>query len=140
MCRAGIRRAASSPTHQHGGQRRAAPLLCRRGWNGIRIRGDTMVEAAVHVKRDERPAGAVAYVTVDNQRRLNCLSTPLIVALADAFAKLGEEEVLRAVVLTGAGERAFIGGADLRELGALEPKSAREFITRLHQACRAIRE
>jgi enoyl-CoA hydratase len=99
-----------------------------------------MVEAAVRVKRDERPEGAVVVVTVDNRRRLNCLSTPLIVGLAEAFVRLGEDKDLRAVVLTGAGDRAFIGGADLNELGALEPDSARLFITRLHQACRAIRD
>jgi enoyl-CoA hydratase/carnithine racemase len=99
-----------------------------------------MVEAGVRVKRDERREGAVAVVTVDNQRRLNCLSTPLILALAETFGRLGEDETLRAVVLTGAGDRAFIGGADLSELGALEPDSARLFITRLHQACGAIRD
>jgi enoyl-CoA hydratase/carnithine racemase len=99
-----------------------------------------MTDAAVHVKRDERPAGVVAHVTVDNRRKLNCLSTPLIVGVADAFAGLAEDRRLRAVVLTGAGDRAFIGGADLNELGALQPDSAREFITRLHKACRAIRD
>lgn len=99
-----------------------------------------MSEPAVLARRDERPGGAVAIVTVDNRRRLNCLSTPLILGLAEAFAKLGKDETLRAVVLTGAGDRAFIGGADLNELGALEPDSARLFITRLHEACRAIRD
>ena len=44
------------------------------------------------------------------------------------------------MVLTGAGERAFIGGADLNELGAFCADSARLFITRLHQACKAIRD
>ena len=43
-------------------------------------------------------------------------------------------------MLTGAGERAFIGGADLNELGAFCADSARLFITRLHQACDAIRK
>jgi enoyl-CoA hydratase/carnithine racemase len=99
-----------------------------------------MDEAAVLVRREERPDGAVAVVTVDNRRRLNCLSTPLILGLAEAFARLGEDAALRAVVLTGAGDRAFIGGADLNELGALELDSARLFITRLHEACRAIRD
>jgi enoyl-CoA hydratase len=99
-----------------------------------------MVEGAVRMTRDERPEGTVAVVTVDNRRRLNCLPTPLIVGLGEVFAKLGEDEGLRAVVLTGAGDRAFIGGADLIELGALEPESARLFITRLHLACRAIRD
>jgi enoyl-CoA hydratase len=99
-----------------------------------------MVDAAVHVKQEERPAGPVAVVTVDNRRRLNCLSTPLILDLAAAFTGLAKEERLRAVVLTGAGDRAFIGGADLNELGALNPDSARLFITRLHQACQAVRD
>jgi enoyl-CoA hydratase/carnithine racemase len=99
-----------------------------------------MADATVHVKREERPTGVVAFVTVDNRRRLNCLSTPLIVDLAEAFAKLAEDEALRAVVLTGAGDRAFIGGADLRELGSLDPDSARLFITRLHRACQSIRD
>lgn len=99
-----------------------------------------MAEAAVHVQRDERAAGLVAVVTVDNRRRLNCLSTPLILDLAAAFAGLAGEERLRAVVLTGAGDRAFIGGADLNELASLTPETARLFITRLHQACQAIRD
>ena len=43
-------------------------------------------------------------------------------------------------MLTGAGDRAFIGGADLNELGGLCADSARLFITRLHVACKAIRD
>ena len=61
-------------------------------------------------------------------------------ALAETFNRLGEDAQVRAVVLTGAGERAFIGGADLNELGALCADSARLFITRLHMACKAIRD
>jgi enoyl-CoA hydratase len=98
-----------------------------------------MADAAVSVEIPERE-GKVGLVTVDNRRRLNCLSTPLILELIAAFAKLGKEEGLRAVVLTGAGDRAFIGGADLYELAGLNPDSARLFITRLHQACQAIRD
>jgi enoyl-CoA hydratase/carnithine racemase len=99
-----------------------------------------MADAAVSVEIPERDEGTVALVAVDNRRRLNCLSTPLILELIAAFAKLADDRRLRAVVLTGAGDRAFIGGADLNELGTLDPDSARLFITRLHQACKAIRE
>jgi enoyl-CoA hydratase/carnithine racemase len=99
-----------------------------------------MADAAVSVEILGRAEGTVACVTVDNRRRLNCLSTPLILELIAAFAKLGKEERLRAVVLTGAGDRAFVGGADLHELAALTPDTARLFITRLHQACTAIRD
>jgi len=99
-----------------------------------------MAEAGVKVKIEERRDGCVARITVDNAAKLNCLSTPLIVAMTEAFATLGEDRALRAVVLTGAGERAFIGGADLNELGGLCADGARLFITRLHMACKAIRD
>ena len=99
-----------------------------------------MSEAGVHVKVEQRHGVPVALVTVDNRRKLNCLSTTLIVALRTAFETLSADRGLRAVVLTGAGDRAFIGGADLNELGAFCTDSARAFITRLHQACDAIRK
>src|SRR5690554_2812097 len=87
-----------------------------------------MSEAVVQVKVEDRAeVGRVATVTVDNRRRLNCLSTPVIVELAAAMTRLAEDRVLRSVVLTGAGEKAFIGGADLNELGALCADSARLF-------------
>jgi enoyl-CoA hydratase/carnithine racemase len=99
-----------------------------------------MAEPGVHVEIAERSGGRLARVSVDNARRLNALSTPLIVRLAEVFRNLAGDDALRAVVLTGAGERAFIGGADLNELGGLCADSARLFITRLHQACQAIRD
>jgi len=100
-----------------------------------------MSEPTVQVKMADRSGGArIARVTVANERKRNCLSTPLIGSLTEAFARLGEDRQIRAVILTGAGERAFIGGADLNELGALCADSARLFITRLHQACKAIRD
>lgn len=100
-----------------------------------------MSQAAVHVKVEERAGGRrVARVTVDNERRLNCLSTPQNVRLREAFVQLSKDDRLSAVVLTGAGERAFIGGADLNELGGLCADSVRLYITRLHMACKAIRD
>jgi enoyl-CoA hydratase/carnithine racemase len=107
---------------------------------GATKKGGRMDEPGVSVKVVERGAGArIAHVTVDNRKRLNCLSTPLVVALRDAFERLAEDVGLRAVVLTGAGDRAFIGGADLNELGGLCADSGRLYITRLHMACKAIR-
>src|SRR5690606_20413046 len=76
-----------------------------------------MTQAIVHVKTEDRATGRVATVTIDNQRRLNCLSSPTIISLTQAFEKLAEDTALRAIILTGAGDKAFIGGADLNELG-----------------------
>jgi enoyl-CoA hydratase/carnithine racemase len=91
------------------------------------------MSAAIRI--EER--GDVRHVTVANHAKLNTLNSPLLARLAEAFA-VGE--AIRAVVLTGEGERAFIGGADIREMGAIaEPEAARAFITRVHRASAAIR-
>lgn len=83
---------------------------------------------------------SIATIEVDNSSRLNCLSTDQVVRLKQVFEELAQNQALRAVVLTGTGDKAFIGGADLNELGSLCADSGRLYITRLHQACRAIRE
>jgi enoyl-CoA hydratase/carnithine racemase len=84
-------------------------------------------------------AGRIARLAIDHPGKLNVLSRALIDALAARLAALAEDRALRAVVLTGAGERAFIGGADIRELARLERDSAAPFITALHHAIAAIR-
>ena len=53
---------------------------------------------------------------------------------------LADDPDLRAVVITGAGDRSFVGGADIGEMAALDPQSARAFITRLHGVMAAIRD
>jgi enoyl-CoA hydratase/carnithine racemase len=77
-------------------------------------------------------------VVVDNQAKLNILDSRLCAALRNTLVELADEADLRAVVLTGAGDRAFIGGADIREMSQLDPKSARRFITGLHEVCAAL--
>ena len=84
-------------------------------------------------------AGRLARVTVHNPARLNVLDSDLIRQLITAFRTLGGEHELRCVVLTGSGPRAFIGGADIRELAELTPETTHAFISRLHLACAAIR-
>ena len=58
----------------------------------------------------------VALVTLDRPRALNALSFDLLDALADALEALDTDPACRAVVLTGAGDRAFAAGADIKEL------------------------
>lgn len=94
----------------------------------------------VTVAIEERAEGRVATVTVDHRAKLNILDLGRIERLREAFVGLASDEGLRVAVLTGAGGRAFIGGADVNELVRLEPGSARRFITTLHEACQAIRE
>jgi len=95
--------------------------------------------ARIDTRLEERAAGRVAYVTVDHPGKLNILNRALIAALGEQLTALGRDESLRAVVLRGAGARAFIGGADIRDMAALDETSSREFITLLHRACDAAR-
>jgi enoyl-CoA hydratase len=88
--------------------------------------------------RDER--GFVAKIIIDHQARLNVLNTPLIDQLIDTVNATSADDRLRVLILTGAGDRAFIGGADISEMANLDSSSARGFISRLHEACRAIRD
>jgi enoyl-CoA hydratase len=81
--------------------------------------------------------GDVRHVIVANHSKLNTLNSPLLETLVDAFAV---DDATRAVVLTGEGPRAFIGGADISEMGAItSPEGGRAFITRVHRASAAIR-
>jgi enoyl-CoA hydratase len=94
----------------------------------------------VLVRLDERKLGRIAYVTIDNARRLNVMNGALMDALAETLAKLAADEALRAVVLTGAGPKAFTAGADINEMATIgNAASARTFIMRLHRCCDAIR-
>ncbi|HEX7758580.1 MAG TPA: enoyl-CoA hydratase [Caulobacteraceae bacterium] len=96
---------------------------------------------AVHVRRETRDGGDVAFVTLDNARRLNVMSEALMDAFVEAMAELAKDEDLRAVVLTGAGERAFVGGADVDEMAAItSPDAARAFILKVHACCAAVRD
>ena len=88
---------------------------------------------------EPRGDGRVARLTVDHPGKLNILNRALIEELGDTVERLAGEEGLRALVLTGAGERAFIGGADIRDLASLDRDRAAPFITALHRACAALR-
>jgi enoyl-CoA hydratase/carnithine racemase len=95
---------------------------------------------SVMVQREERlEGGRLARLTIDNASKLNSLNRALMAEIVEAADKLAADPQLRLVVLTGAGERAFIGGADIGEIAALDRESAREFITLVHRCCDAFR-
>ena len=97
-------------------------------------------QPSVRVDIEPRDTGVIARVTIDNATKLNILGSALMAEFVAAITALGAREDLRGVVLTGAGERAFIGGADIHEMAGLDAVRAREFITRLHQMCAALRD
>src|SRR6266436_5733237 len=66
-----------------------------------------------------RKKGSIAYVTVNRPKVLNALNTPTWSDLRKAFEDARDDEAIRGVILTGAGEKAFIAGADISELARL---------------------
>ncbi|WP_028217281.1 enoyl-CoA hydratase [Paraburkholderia oxyphila] len=86
-----------------------------------------------------RDARDVVTLSIVNAGKMNIIGTPAITSLTEALARLAADRSVRAVILTGSGERAFVGGADLNEMVKLNPTSARAFIRRLRDLCHAVR-
>jgi len=94
----------------------------------------------VLTKLEERgPRGRVARLTIARDEKLNALDPETIATLSAAARALHDDDALRAVVLTGAGERAFIGGADIGTMMKLDAAGGEAFITSLHEAIAAVR-
>jgi enoyl-CoA hydratase len=90
--------------------------------------------------RQPQAGARVAWITISNESMLNALNSPLMDQFLGMLREAALDEQLRAVVITGAGEKAFSGGADVGELARLDAVSARDFITRLHRCCQALRD
>jgi len=98
------------------------------------------VAAPIQTVLQERAGGRVALVMLANPAKLNALSAGAIRELTATTLGLAGDAQLRAVVITGAGDKAFSGGVKLEDLGATTPATAREGITRLHRCISAVRE
>jgi len=94
----------------------------------------------VLIRQDRRPRGTVATVSINNPTKLNRLGAEQCQAFIDAVASLADDPDLRVVVVTGEGDRAFMGGANLFELGALDPAKARAFLTLIHRMSKVLRD
>lgn len=65
--------------------------------------------------------GDLAIVTIDRQEKLNALDAEVLRELGDVFESLHGDDKVRGVVLTGAGQKAFVAGADIGEIARLDP-------------------
>src|SRR5688500_12653243 len=95
---------------------------------------------AIDVQFATEQRGTVATVTVDNRRKLNTLNSALMRDMVAQIEALAGRDDLRALVLTGAGETAFIGGASIDEMATLDGASAERFITLVHRTCDCLRQ
>jgi enoyl-CoA hydratase len=71
--------------------------------------------------------GAIAYVTVNRPKVLNALNQATMKELGDAFHEIKTDAAIRAAILTGAGEKAFVAGADISELAQQDAVSGKEY-------------
>ncbi len=86
----------------------------------------------VHSENTLSGSGVFVTITYNREKKLNTLNLEGIYELSRSFDAIADDPTIRAVVLTGAGERAFVGGADINELRNLTPQTAKTFIRSLH--------
>ena len=80
----------------------------------------------------------IATLSMEGRTHLNLLGPAVFRALHQRIEECGADETVRAIVLRGAGERAFSAGVDLQEMKDLTPLTAEKFIRSLHRAARIL--
>jgi enoyl-CoA hydratase len=70
--------------------------------------------------------GAIATFTINRPHVLNALNRPTLADLRQALAQVKDDDEVRVVIITGAGDKAFVAGADIGELAVLSPARGRE--------------
>lgn len=84
------------------------------------------------------PRGAIELWTIDGEARRNAISRAMIAELEALIARVSADHSVRAVVLTGAGEKAFCAGADLKERVSMGEPEIRAFLDALRRTFRAL--
>ena len=73
-------------------------------------------------------ADGVATITINRPKALNALNSEVMCELYDAAVKCKTDEAIKAVIITGAGEKSFVAGADISQMAELRPQQAMEFM------------
>ena len=81
----------------------------------------------------------VAQMTICNAGSMIIFNSTVIASLREAIEELGRQKGIRALVLRGDSEKAFVGGADIKEMATLDQKGGERFITNLRDLCEAVR-
>ncbi len=84
--------------------------------------------------------GAIAIVTMNRPEALNAFNNEQLRLLAETFDQIADDGSIRCVILTGAGERAFAAGADIKEMADLDGEGGLTFGRLGHRATRSVEE
>ncbi|MCP3142212.1 enoyl-CoA hydratase-related protein [Pyxidicoccus xibeiensis] len=82
--------------------------------------------------------GAIEIWTIDGEGRRNAISRAMLKELGEMVTRVSSSRAVRAVILTGAGDKAFCAGADLKERAGMKEDEVRAFLDGLRQTFRAI--
>ncbi len=88
---------------------------------------------------DRGEAGRIARITFDNPTKRNALGLAGKELFTEIMTALRHDDSLRAVVITGAGDKAFVSGTDLGEMAGFDLAAAEASATKTHRACDAVR-
>src|SRR5262245_55405075 len=83
---------------------------------------ESMLENLIYDKRE-----GIGYITVNRPAVRNALNSATMRELLNVFALVKNDDEVRVVILTGAGDKAFVAGADINELAVLTPVSGKDY-------------
>src|SRR5919202_3146524 len=123
-----LQRGHAGHVHQKGCRVPQKSWSTSKNWLAVEKR-----EAALDFVKVERGDDRIAVLTIDRQEKLNSLNPRVIEEIGEALLGL-EEDQPRVTILTGAGERAFVAGADIAEMNRMSPLEAKRFAEQGHAA------
>ena len=86
----------------------------------------------------ERPCDGIAVILLNRPEAANALSVKMLNELTDALLECRYDQKIRAVIITGTGEKAFCAGADLKERAGMKPEDVRNTVSLIRQTINSI--
>ena len=80
----------------------------------------------------------IALITINRPDKLNAINTATVLEFETAFTRARDDNAVRGLIITGAGERAFVAGADINELAVLSPMEAQAYAARGQKILRCL--
>ena len=81
---------------------------------------------------------AIATITFNRPKALNAMNSETMSELRDAVLKCRDDDAVKVIILTGAGDKAFVAGADISQMQAMEPREALLFMELGHDTLRLL--